>query len=1244
MADLVRSPQADIFDELIWSRLSSFWTKDYDPTDREALNAVYDAATQVLDAEYTRLYEINTGKSLVTAPKHTQRRWLRLDLNRNAELEAFLRFLRTDAQSGSTATVTKASDAIECVTPAANHARHWHITFPYVVPNGDVLARSTIELFFPTELSLVTIYRMEQDLITGERRGVRLRPNTDYIVLPTSSAIRITNANVGDVYECNVGFDFSGSVYDGLVPNVAYTSGIDRLGSNLIPIPGSISQQALPVHVLVVRNVVDTGTGGLADTNNSAFSTTSVFYPWTGTSAGPQYGTVTGQLILPTTIGPEDAVYVFGLEAGTWDLVHSHKTASTLLNSAAVPGFGGTPQAGSTSTIEFSTLVRPGLFGSLGYLGQTLEVLINGKLLPRSDYRFGFDNRLYLRTAVSWGLNEAVRVEVRFSDEFREMQAEAGVQHIHYICSVDIASPPQQFSTFDDGGDFDVGDEVFDDTFAINVLHVADAIAEPSTMEVFLAGVYLTREVDYTAVVDPDTKKIRLSFVQPITGKSVVVTYRRESRTYVYGDYGTVSGLAETISGLVTDVQGLIQSFGAQYQFNAQNAGRLVEAAAIAANGGDPFLTLFFDEYEEYADLPIDAPNQPLSSFDARTVESYNTKLAAIPFLVDHVLHPTVRLQEGKEYTIVDGKVQSSRDLTAPRGADDTQPGVWWCPIVLFDEQILAKNFGALVGDPRPSSSKYQRELLANFLTRFGGPIVQNVEWNLAVMLGSPMFQHDATVTAVNEVPIGYHVAIGNGTTQQTVRLPSSATPPSIGDEVVPSQSLVQPPIFIGTMVDLLRADGGLIELQMALPAARVGDVMTFDVFRGTDAIPFTARIKSIKLDNDLIIPRTTLVLDRVPRYQPTTASKMTILRPGGPPYAAIAGVVTSVTPIIQFEVRTTQERITLPIGSRPEQRAGQKVVRGEPVLPSYAQLYDHQRRPNWQWLTPEQTRGGWDFRARGRGDNVPFGLIEDNRLATVSPPTGANGYSPVLLAPASPIPPRGATITLTDGQTGDELVFTVVGQQAGQPLVTPAVTTTRSGACVVSRAADGTAPYFESPAPALPVETALAFPQPVRARVLQVLSTTNFPDAGRISIRLPNGGAVEFTYKGKAAGFLLDCEWPNDFPALTDNTGAVATMLPADSRLRLISAFSRRRVNPAFLALVSERVKGSNVSTASPQTVDALYDLLKANATVFESRVTARPAAVRDAIKDLTPAGSSVVSVTKYVIADVYVSGVDER
>jgi hypothetical protein len=1259
-----RSPIADAIDRLVWSRMSSFWTKAYNQDDKEALNAVYEGCAQVLDAELVRLFEINQSKSLSELVPYTQRRWLRLDMNKYDQLEAFLRFL--SAQASPTGTIGT-GDMLSCETRIPNHSKHWHIGFPWTVPQGDTKTRTTLELLYPIDFPLVEIYRIAVDPTTGKRLGSRLRPGIDYLLSGTGAGLVVPAAVPGEVYEVNVAFNLNGAQFEGLVPVVTYTPGYLVRG-NLVPTDTGLQIANLPVHAMVVKNAPESGSGGLLDTNTADYNSDWRFLPWTGGASGPRHAATPGAVALPTTqvVNSEDGVFVFGLVRGRWDLSHRHIVTTTVLNPGAMPFATSLYRnAGFTDKISFPELIDVGVFGSRGGLGHMLEVFVNGKLLPRSEYAFRGDGQLHLKTPIYWTEGQYVPVTIRATGEYRSLQSNIGDQHVHFECLLRTAEPPQFFETFDDGGDFD--DEqggVFDDVRTLNVVYLDDQSADLTTLEVFVDGRLLLRDTDYVAIYDETTKRIRISFTFGIRGLSIYAVYRRTSRTYVYGRFPALGMTKETLSGRLTDLKSIFTSFGQVYSnANAAELGSLVEAANVSSGGGNPLFTLFFDEREEYSNLPLDADWPALSSQDTRVIESQNLKLIGIPFLVDHVLHPTVRLEQGVDYDVTEGSILSSVDLAASRGPDDAQPGVWWCPVVLVDENYMARNFGLLVNDVRTDSAvSYRQALEANFGLRFTGPVMKNIEWSAAVMTGSPFFTQDSVVRSVREEIVGWSLTIAGDNIEQHVDLPAGIEIPTPGSPIVRSQSVAIPPLFNGKLAGLLSHTGPQIVVDMPFTKAQTGDVAfveTFNPDEPTIPVIFKSQIQVYQHDPDYLPPRTTIVFVNTPRWPITKDSTMRILRDGGPPYASIDGVVFTTSPKKVVVVETDHETYKLPAGTLTEYRVGDHVSRGQPLFKRNAKLYDHNTRPNWHWLYPEQVRQEWAFATSGLGMPVSLGVPDDRRNAVIDPPVSAGGYSQISLDPILPYVERGSKATFTDDESGQVTEFTVIGRHGVSVLVSPAVSDIRTGIVhITPRENLNTRPneYFESASPQVgaAVEAPLAFPQPVRTRSLQLTNTSNFPDAGCCSIRLPNGGSVQIIYHRKSNGFLLDCEWPDVMPSLTGPSpgpglpGPLDTQLPATAVVRLISAYERRRVNPSFVALANNRIVRDVRTQATfvdinEKNADVLYDLMKTSSAVLELSAVSRPAALRDMIEDVVPPTSTLVLLNRHRIIDTYAGGYNE-
>src|SRR5271157_3315316 len=120
-----RSLQADLIDQILWGNISSFWARGYDPENRNALSAIYEAYFNVLDAENIRLFELNQAKSLPSCPVITQRRWVRLDLNKYQQMKAFLQYINLNAKVN-----VQPGDLFNDSIPDLA-AEHWHLSFPW---------------------------------------------------------------------------------------------------------------------------------------------------------------------------------------------------------------------------------------------------------------------------------------------------------------------------------------------------------------------------------------------------------------------------------------------------------------------------------------------------------------------------------------------------------------------------------------------------------------------------------------------------------------------------------------------------------------------------------------------------------------------------------------------------------------------------------------------------------------------------------------------------------------------------------------------------------------------------------------------------------------------------------------------------------------------------------------------------------------------------------------------------------
>jgi hypothetical protein len=188
----LRSVQAPLLDEIIWSRLSRFWTEVMDISDRAAFETIYEAGLSVLDAEFVRLLQIDQAKSIATCPIFMQRRWLRLDLNHYFAVKEWLEYLSGRLTHPTNPTDTEGEIA-QCLIEAST-ALHWHIRFPW-----RVVSDAALSLGLPLLETTVQIWKMDYDS-QGRLVGRKLLPIRDYTVDYALGRITMPRAVVGDQY------------------------------------------------------------------------------------------------------------------------------------------------------------------------------------------------------------------------------------------------------------------------------------------------------------------------------------------------------------------------------------------------------------------------------------------------------------------------------------------------------------------------------------------------------------------------------------------------------------------------------------------------------------------------------------------------------------------------------------------------------------------------------------------------------------------------------------------------------------------------------------------------------------------------------------------------------------------------------------------------------------------------------------------------------------------------------------
>jgi hypothetical protein len=1257
--ETIRSPQHEAIEELTWSRLPGFWSKNMDPSDRDALTAMYECYGNILDAEYVRLFDVNKAKSIETCPIFTQRRWLRLDLNRYDEMKRWLRFLAggEGAALGSQAVTAAGSttDTATCEPFATNHSKHWHINFPFIVKATiPEPLRRTIQFGYPIASGLVEIYRMERDA-QSRRTGVRLLPNRDFEILPDGMSLRIKDAAPGERFEMQVGMDLGGEAYDGVRPTVFRVKTL--LSPNVVSIPPQLDT-GHPVHALIVRNPPRGSVGSVLRTNNDTFSTLREFIPYTGNAeTGIQRGSI-GQVVFPvsTTLSEDDIVFLFTTERGEHNALHQHERVAFRLDKGNANPFG---------TLSFipPVAVQRGLFGTVGLFGHELQLYIDGNLISPEEYRYDVtENRFELRLPVTF--KYGVNVGIHFSSELRADPTKVSLLHLHSSCFIEKTETEKVYDRFDDGGEYDDDTDpqpFFDSKTATNIVYVPVAL-DLDALEVYANGELTRPGADYVARVEGNQTRISFSII--IEGKSVLIAAERRSAIYAYnvddilGFSGGGYGFSfESLSGTLNDLTSLVDTFKSSYGSNLRNLSALIDAANVAASGGNPILTLFYDEYPEYAPISPDSELPSITGVQARNIESSNTSLIAIPFLVDHVNEPTVRLDSGVDFTIENGGILSSQDLAAPRSEDDDNPGVWWCPVVLLDEHLLAKNFGTLVDDIQDSTPRYREMLQANLRLRYGGPVMENLQDAANVMLGTDAFKQDARVLGVEKETVGWTVTLvgAEASFQQVETLPADTPLPKVGQPVVPGQSIPTPAIYTGTLRGFLSFENRTLVIPRDINGPRPGDVVRLQLFDPSDLTidPVWVFFTLTGIDHKPVLggAHTLMTLDVETDLIPLESSRIIVLRDVGAPYAAFEGAVTDVSPIEKAILRTENEAFAIPLDYASAYQPGDYVRRGDPLDPRLAQVYDDYTRPDWHWLRPTDMRRAWGgLLGRNQRALRPDGL-QDERFVTVR--TDPSGYGRITPSPTFPSPPRGSVVTMRYDDNITEKVFTVIGTDGSEILVAPDPGEDASGTAVfeapVDRAGERRSTYFEVPADRRADGgqryTTLRTDHRAGGPTLLINPIVDWPAAGAVHILLPDGGHIEVEYHATKETQLYDLQWPTDYPSLTSSGGVFDPRIPAGCKVVLVWEYKARRLNPVFVDLVQRRVERdystrSGVPYVDDDNADAYYQFFKSSSAVLSTAKVGRPESLVKAIYDTLPPGTTLVIESRHVINEVWQPG----
>jgi hypothetical protein len=1239
-----KSPQGDILDYLIWDRLSTFWASSYAEEDRQALNAIYEAAGRVLDAETLRLEEINRSKGIFSCPVLTQRRWMKLELNRYKEIQAFLRYALTGSINADNSGYTDCSNSqsggnneqyATCTGVGEGHAAHWHLSFSWIIPEGDVASRRTLSLPYPVLPALVEIWRT--GIEKGRRVGTKLVYGVDFTVMADGKSVRLSNGGLpGEIYDVVVGLDFSDrEIYEGRQPVVALSTG-PFPGMRTVTVPPEF--EGFPV---ILNNVYSppplVGTA-YQQTNKVDFTSTSVCVVDT---QHPIAGVATFPSSYPSLLST-DGTFVFGLaKTGTgFSKLHAHDsfTFYCAASPSGIPSGGVWYEGNNITSISLPNgSVPAGINGSLGFLGQELVIMLNGKKLHYSEYNYDINNVLILKTPLTFVADETARIDIRYTREYDALPTQTLDLHNHISCVKSIVeSSDTSYEEFDDGGNLDYDPEettappwgLFDSIRSSNTLYIPDLDIDESTLRVYKDGVLLTKGVDYLVSIEPETSehppRVRIGFLTYVIGSLIELTYRKAGSIVSYGltdavscsrSYLNSTNVEQIIGNTGAILDGFITAYGKPY-----NADMLIEALRILAAGGNPFMALFADEFYDYSKYGLNAENTAIDAETARAIESLNTFLISIPVLVDHPHRPTKRLVEGEDYVVRDGAIGSSFDLTLSRGAEDDAPGVWWCPVVVLDENRLSSTFGWLVGDVRnESDDPYKNALIANHMARFAGPTNKAIESAANVFLGSPIFMKDGKITKTEYVTTEILVTVQGASIERVYELGTDRVIPPLGSRVFAGQSISSPLAYESSLANMKQWNGASLIFYDNFEVLMNGDVVWVEMFdeneRATwvkltvEKVAVRAAMEDASRNETVVTFRETVSST----LSPSILSTIKATRPSGAPYAEFDGVVDSIVYQQQWRITTSaNESFTLPLDAPLEYTIGQTVIRGEAVIKSFARVYDDAEVPDWLWLKPDETANE-----------------EDSRYATIEPYVTGSGLSRLSVSKLDPPLPRGTSVSIVLDNTGITEKYTITGGSGTTLYVTPAVTVTRSGLATFTQVTKGTrAGYFELPVKN-GVTSRLSSSIALKASVLPLSNSTKFPEAGRVGLQV-GAGVIEVEYYRKSGNFLMDVVWED-----LQGHNWIQGSIPAVPVV-LLAEYDNKVLNPAMEALVDKRVV-SGATTLDETTAPVYYRMFKGNSAVLELNKPGTPAALKLLLEDLIPPSTSLITLSRHVIEDVY-------
>jgi hypothetical protein len=1145
---------SDIIDELIWSRVSKFWTTVYDQNDREALSSIYEAYLHVLDAEYVRLWEIDASKSIATAPTATQRRWLRLDVGKYTRLRDWLR--KASGADSAAASGGVGTCAVPDPTP-----KHWHLAFPVAVSNDRSLTLAqarVITVGFPIIPQTVKLWNSNGQLLA----------TSDYTVGDTTITLNVGTR--GEAFWAEMAWDFNGADYNGFRPIMAFASA--GPAANKVTIPSSF-YRAFPVAALVVEEPPLSTSIGFVRTNTPTFSTRQTFVGYTAGARQDNAAT----LELPFNVPTGAKVLLFGVTEGEYTTVHRHQNVESAL------------PVGTHYSWQLPVPLARGIFGSVGLFGNPLSLFIDGLYVPPTDYSYDVQtNEITFRTAIVVQPAELAGRGIRLDYQTEALVAAQtdATFHTHLSCVVKPRESALIFKTFDDAGLFDTSDDVdeevgtFDDSVTTSTVTLDGAIPV-NTLAVFQSTRYRAKDRDYIvrltdtgytiSVVSLDTSELRVDGFR----EGRLVSYSRANLTGSYGFFA----VPQNLEGLLGELNGV--------PISAEERNLFTEAARVAAAGGNPMLVLFYDEFPELEGYGLNATGLAYDARTMRNLESADTKLLSIPYLVDHVYKPTVRLEQGVDYDIVDGNIESSVDLSTV--------GVWWCPLVVLDERLLAKNFGTVLGDVRDTAVGYREALRANLNLRYNGPTYSAMQDTLSVFLGSPAFTTDATVRGVETVVLGYDITVQDRSTgaSTSVRVSADASPlPAVGAVVHVGQSLLTPPIyeFIPTVIswtgDVLILDGDYYQ-------AKAGDRLSISLTQELGQAGYlTTTIGSVTTRPNLLTTETHIrLIEKLPGSIAANA-RVRITRVTGRPLSPYDGTITAVTADVVHELVTSAERIRMLPGRSTPWRRGQAVSAGMAVHPDLVRVFD-------------TASGDWH-----KERSVQSTAVFDATLSR------GNGFAVANVALTDYVGYEASFVS-----AGLTRKFNIVAVRDGQTLLSPNVAAETPGLL---------APILPSrfTYPVSGITDSLREITFTTATSVALLDGRQFPDAGLAAIGTAETGIALFEFRGRISGRLANVKWRAQY----------GYSFPAGTFVRLMARHEETRVRPSFVSAVQERAADPETIgglTINELNADDYFRLLSPSMLVVETTSADNITVMRQLVEDCSPPSSAAHILAVHAVDD---------